>query len=94
MTVEERVINVTLTAAPPNPAVNTVVQFTATASGTNIVSYNWNLGDGDTRVTTGPTTSKVYGSRRPSPRHPGSGECGRPARRSVHRNRRAVGAAA
>ena len=62
MTVEERVINVTLTASPANPAVNTVVQFTATASGTNIVSYNWNLGDGDTRVTTGPTTSKVYGS--------------------------------
>ena len=62
VTVEERVINVTLTASPTNPAVNTVVQFTATASGTNIVSYNWNLGDGDTRVTTGPTTSKAYGS--------------------------------
>ena len=51
VTVEERVINVTLTASPTNPAVNTVVQFTATASGTNIVTYNWNLGDGDTRVT-------------------------------------------
>jgi len=62
VTVEERVISVTLTASPANPSVNTVVQFTATASGTNIVSYNWNLGDGDTRVTTGPTTSKVYGA--------------------------------
>jgi PKD repeat protein len=62
VTVEERVVNVTLTAAPTNPAVNTIVQFTASASGTNIVSYNWNLGDGDTRVTTGPTTSKAYGS--------------------------------
>ena len=62
VTVEERVINVTLTASPTNPAVNTVVQFTASASGTNIVSYNWNLGDGDTRVTTGPNTSKAYGS--------------------------------
>lgn len=62
VTVEERVINVTLTASPTNPPVNTVVQFTATASGTNIVTYNWNLGDGDNRVTTGPTTSKVYGS--------------------------------
>jgi len=62
VTVEERVINVTLTASPANPSVNQVVQFTATASGTNIVSYNWNLGDGDTRVTTGPTTSKVYGT--------------------------------
>jgi PKD repeat protein len=62
VTVEERVINVTLTASPSTAGVNTVVQFTATASGTNIVTYNWNLGDGDTRVTTGPTTSKVYGS--------------------------------
>ena len=62
VTVEERAINVTLTAAPTNPAVNAVVQFTATATGTNIVSYNWNLGDGDMRVTTGPTTSKAYGS--------------------------------
>jgi PKD repeat protein len=62
VTVEERVVNVTLTASPANPSVNTVVQFTATASGANIVSYNWNLGDGDTRVTTGPTTSKVYSS--------------------------------
>ena len=62
VTVEERVISVTLTAAPPNPTVNQLVQFTATASGTNIVTYNWNLGDGDTRVTTGPSTSKSYGS--------------------------------
>lgn len=62
VTVEERVITVTLTASPTNPAVNTVVQFTATAAGANIVSYNWNLGDGDRRVTTGPTTGKVYGS--------------------------------
>jgi PKD repeat protein len=60
--VEARAINVTLTASPTNPPVNTVVQFTATASGANVVSYNWNLGDGDTRVTTGPTISKVYGS--------------------------------
>jgi PKD repeat protein len=60
VTVEERVVNVTLTASPANPPVNTLVQFTATATGTNVVSYNWNLGDGDTRVTTGPTTSKVY----------------------------------
>ena len=62
LTVEERVISVTLTASPTNPAVNAVVQFTATTTGTNIVSYNWNLGDGDTRVTTGPSTSKAYGS--------------------------------
>lgn len=62
VTVEERVINVTLTASPPNPAVNALVQFTATGMGPNIVSYIWNLGDGDTRVTTGPTTSKAYGS--------------------------------
>lgn len=62
VTVEERVINVTLTASPASPQANTVVQFTATATGSNIVTYNWNLGDGDTRVTTGPTTSKVYGS--------------------------------
>jgi hypothetical protein len=60
--VEERVINVTLTASPSNPAINAVVLFTATATGSNIVSYNWNLGDGDRRVTTGPTTTKVYGS--------------------------------
>jgi PKD repeat protein len=62
VTVEERVINVTLSAAPTNPAVNAVVVFTAATTGTNIVSYNWNLGDGDTRVTTGPTTSKAYGT--------------------------------
>lgn len=62
VTVEERVINVTLTATPPNPAVNTLVQFTAAGAGPNIVSYNWNLGDGDRRVTTGPSTSKSYGS--------------------------------
>lgn len=62
VSVEERVISVTLTATPPNPPVNTTVQFTATASGTNIVSYNWDLGDGDRRVTTGPTTSKAYQS--------------------------------
>jgi adhesin/invasin len=62
VTVEERVISVSLTASPTNPAVNAVVQFTATATGSNIVSYNWNLGDGDRRVTTGPTTTKVYGS--------------------------------
>ncbi|WP_239493373.1 PKD domain-containing protein [Luteitalea sp. TBR-22] len=62
VTVEERAISVTLTASPSTAAANTVVQFTATASGTNIVAYNWNLGDGDTRVTTGPTTSKVYGT--------------------------------
>ena len=62
VTVEERAINVTLTASPTNPALNQVVQFTATATGTNIVSYSWNLGDGDTRVTTGPTTSKAYGT--------------------------------
>ncbi len=62
VTVEERVISVSLTASPTNPAVNAVVQFTATATGGNIVTYNWNLGDGDTRVTTGPTTTKVYSS--------------------------------
>lgn len=62
VTVEERVISVTLTASPATTTVNTVVQFTATATGGNIVSYNWNLGDGDRRVTTGPTTTKVYGS--------------------------------
>lgn len=62
VTVEDRVINVTLTASATSPAVNTVVQFTASASGSNIISYNWNLGDGDTRVTTGPSTSKAYGS--------------------------------
>jgi PKD repeat protein len=62
VTVEERVISVSLTASPTNPPVNTVVQFTATATGSNIVTYNWNLGDGDRRVTTGPTTTKVYGS--------------------------------
>lgn len=62
VTVEERVINVTLTASNTAPAVNAVVQFTATASGSNIVQYNWNLGDGDTRVTTGGITSKAYSS--------------------------------
>jgi len=66
VTVEERVINVTLTASPTNPTSTTTVVFTATLSGTgagiNVVSYNWNLGDNDRRVTTGPQTSKVYGS--------------------------------
>lgn len=62
VTVEERVINVNLTASPSNPNTTTSVLFTATASGVNIVSYNWNLGDGDHRVTTGSQTSKVYGS--------------------------------
>lgn len=63
VTVEERVINVTLTASPTtSPPVNTNVSFTATASGQNIVTYNWNFGDGATRVTTGPNTSHVYGS--------------------------------
>ena len=60
VTVEERVVSVTLTASPTNPARNTVVQFTASATGGNIVSYIWDLGDGDTRVTTGPSTSKSY----------------------------------
>ncbi len=63
--VEERAISVTLTASPATPLTTTIVQFTATASGANIVSYNWNLGDGDLRVTTGPTTSKLYGTRGP-----------------------------
>ncbi len=62
VTVEERVINVTLNFSPTNPTSTTTVVFTATASGTNIVTYNWNLGDNDRRVTTGPQTSKVYGS--------------------------------
>lgn len=60
VTVEERVINVNLTASTTNPAVNATVLFTATASGANIVSYNWNLGDGDHRVGTGSQTSKAY----------------------------------
>lgn len=60
VTVEERVINVTLTASNAVPPVNTPVTFTAAATGANIVTYNWNLGDGDARVTTGNTTSKAY----------------------------------
>jgi len=60
VTVEERVINVTLSASSTVPGVNQPVTFTASSTGTNIVSYNWNLGDGDTRVTTGNTTSKAY----------------------------------
>ncbi|HTV01075.1 MAG TPA: PKD domain-containing protein [Luteitalea sp.] len=62
VTVEERAISVTLTANPINPVVGASVQFTATASGTNIVSYSWNFGDGGTRETTGPTTNRAYGS--------------------------------
>ena len=62
ITVEERVISVTLVASPPNPPVNSVVAFTATVSGTNVISYSWNFGDGTTRTTTSPTTSHVYGS--------------------------------
>ena len=62
VTVEERTVIVTLTAAPTNPAVNTVVQFTASSTGQNIIEYVWNLGDGDVRVLTSPSTSKAYGS--------------------------------
>ena len=60
--VEERVVNLTVNASTTTPLVNQVVTFTAVASGSNIISYNWDLGDGDRRVTTGPTTSKAYGS--------------------------------
>ncbi len=62
VTVEERSIIVNLTASPTNPSVNTVVQFNATATSQNIVEYIWNLGDGDIRTLTSPTTSKAYGS--------------------------------
>lgn len=60
VSVEERSIVVNLSASPTNPQRNAVVQFTATASGTNIVGYYWNLGDGDYRQTTGPNTTKAY----------------------------------
>ncbi|HTU99181.1 MAG TPA: PKD domain-containing protein [Luteitalea sp.] len=62
VTVEERAISVSLTGTPVNPVVGANVQFTATVSGANIVSYYWNFGDGGTRVTTGPSTNHAYGS--------------------------------
>jgi hypothetical protein len=62
VTVEDRAIGVTLAANPIAPAVGANVTFTATTTGTNIVSYVWDFGDGTTRVSTGPSTNHVYGS--------------------------------
>jgi hypothetical protein len=62
ITVEERSVPVTLTANPLNPAVGTSVTFTATATSSNILRYEWDFGDGTTRVTTGPTVNHVFGA--------------------------------
>ncbi len=49
--------------APPTPAVNQSVTFTATV-GEGIVAerFDWVFGDGTTRTTTGNETTKVYAS--------------------------------
>ncbi len=65
VTVEQRAIAVTLLASPSlTPRVNTPVQLTATVTSTtgNITGYFWTFGDGDSRFTTGPSTSHTYGS--------------------------------
>ena len=62
VTVEDRAIGVTVAANPINPAVGANVTFTATTTGTNIVSFFWDFGDGSTRLTTGPATNHVYDS--------------------------------
>lgn len=55
-------IAVTITASNTNPARNTLVTFTANVSGstTPIRNYEWNFGDGNSRNTTGNSTTHSY----------------------------------
>jgi PKD repeat protein len=55
-------VNVTLTAAPTNPQVNTAVTLTATVTPatTQVRAYEWSFGDGTRASTTGNVTSHVY----------------------------------
>ena len=57
-------VSVTLSVSPTTATVNQPVTMTATAtapSGTTIERYEWNFGDGGTRVTSGGSTTYVYG---------------------------------
>jgi len=55
-----------LTAAPTSPSTGEEVQFNAVnvtdPDGDDIVEYRWNFGDGTTAVTTGDTTTHIYGA--------------------------------
>jgi PKD repeat protein len=55
---------VTLDFAPAAPSVNQGVTFTATVTPATITpdKFDWVLGDGSTRTTTGSETIKVYTS--------------------------------
>ncbi len=57
-------LTVALSANDLSPATGDIVSFTATAapSGTTIVRYEWNFGDGVTRTTTSNTTEHTYTS--------------------------------
>jgi hypothetical protein len=55
---------VIITPSTTTPTVNQVITLTATVSGatSTIQQYQWDFGDGETRVTTGPQTTKSYSS--------------------------------
>lgn len=53
---------VIITPSSTTPTVNQVITLTATVSGatSTIQQYQWDFGDGETRITTGPQTTKAY----------------------------------
>jgi hypothetical protein len=55
---------VIITPSSTTPTVNQVITLTATVSGatSTIQQYQWDFGDGETRITTGPQTTKAYSS--------------------------------
>ncbi len=55
---------VIITPSSTTPTVNQVITLTATVSGatSTIQQYQWDFGDGETRITTGPQTTKAYAS--------------------------------
>jgi hypothetical protein len=66
VSVQNVIVAVTLTVSPATITVNTVVLFSALATtnpaGAPIEQYEWDFGDGSTRITSGGSTSHQYAS--------------------------------